>query len=136
MVNAVNQAALTSMSIISGYAQVNSGTVPTAENFSQVGVTGITSMAVLNAVNSVLSGTPINGDLANSTAELQSIVNVYNTILTGADNTLDADVTLNAAQYAQIGLSQLNSASEVSLMNNVLDQSLLSEVDSYSKLSS
>ena len=120
--------------MIVAYAETNTGAVPSADDYYHVGVTGVTNAAILGAVNSTLASAPVMGASANTVAELQAIVDVYSAILNAADNTADADSSLSASQFAVISLTNIESAAEVSLMNDVIDQATLSEIDSHSKL--
>jgi hypothetical protein len=65
--------------------------------YSDAGVTGVTS-ANLSAVNSAINSTFVNGARADTTAEVQAIVDAYNRILSGADsNAANNNAPINAA---------------------------------------
>ena len=126
--NAVGQVA-TALALISARAEANTaagatGITPlTATDYSTALVFGV-SPTNLAAINSALDSTAITGSLANTTVQLQSIVDAYNAILTAADHTAGS-TPLTAAQYTAIGVTGVtgtsNSGTPLHLLDDVVD---------------
>jgi hypothetical protein len=117
------------LSTISGYNGVN--TAPTLTDFTNASVTGVDANN-LAAINSILASLPAGS--RDSVAEIQALVDAYNAMLTGADGTSNNNVNLIASQYAALGLTAIDTAAEVSLMNRVLDAKAAAGVDTAGEL--
>ncbi|CAB5021288.1 unannotated protein [freshwater metagenome] len=109
-----------------------SNTEPAANDFANAGVTGVTSVN-LASVNSVLALVGVAD--SNSTLEIQSIVDAYQKVIVGADGLTNASSLLTAGDFANLNLPGIDSAAKVSLMNELIDRSTFSQVDTYSELS-
>ena len=113
----------------------NGGTALTVADYVAAGVTGVTGGATGNlaSINSALNSAAINADMADTTAEVQAVVDGYNAILASADGTLNAANPLSAAQYASIGVTGLTGTSApgnaLHLLDDVVDQATTAAVD-------
>jgi hypothetical protein len=118
------------LATISAYANGGS-TAPSVSDFADAGVTGVDSsnLAAINALIASLSGTDVD-----SPAELQAVIDAYLAVLAAADGTRNNNATLTSAQFASLGMSQIDSAVELSLMNRVLDTATSSQVDTGAEL--
>lgn len=107
----------------------------TVADYVAAGVTGVTGGTTgnLNSINSALNSAAINGDMADSTPEVQAIVDGYNAILASADGTLNAANPLSATQYRSIGVYGVTGTSApgtaLHLLNDVVDQAATAAVD-------
>lgn len=90
---------------IAAYADNPSGTAPTAADYQALGVTGVagSGQPSVDMINSVLASTTVVGTAANSTEEVQAIVNASQVVLNNAENALSTDAT--AAQYLLMGVT-------------------------------
>lgn len=120
-------------STITTFAQNDGGAAPTTTDFANIAVTGVT-LGNIDAINSALASTPVNGLAVDSQAEVQAIVDSYSAILAGADNTNDNDVTLTQSQFNGLGLTSIDDPEEVTLFNDVIDNAVISEVDTQPEL--
>ncbi len=118
-----------SLAVISGYTGAN--TVPTVDNFALILVTGVTS-GNLATINSALA--PLSSAATDSTAEVQTVVDAYLAVLVAADGSLDNDPAVTQVQFTALGLTTIDNAAKVSLLNQVLDSRPASAVDTYSEL--
>jgi hypothetical protein len=75
------------LNVITQYAQTNTGTLPSLADFSFAGVTGVNSQN-LAAVQSALASASVTDAQADTSAEVQDIVNAYNLILAEANGAL------------------------------------------------
>jgi hypothetical protein len=126
------------LSVITQYAQNNTGTVPSSADFSFAGITGVTSQN-LTAVQSALASAAVTGAQADSRAEVQAIVNAYNLILAEANGAL-ADLTPGqdptAATYSTIGATAAASPSPegLQLLNSSIGNLGTDKVDTVAKI--
>ena len=104
---------------------------PSIDHFVNADVTGVNE-SNLSAINELL--TSKNTDAIDTTAEIQSVVNSYNTIFNAANGINDDDTKPEANDYSTIGVSGVNSIEKVSLMGDILDIKTSSDVDSLAKL--
>jgi hypothetical protein len=118
------------VAVISGYAS-GSATSPTLADFTAAGVTGVTSanLAMINSMIESLAGTDVDNP-----AEIQAAVDAYLAVLAAADGTRNNNATLTAAEFASLGMSQINTAVEVSLLNRVLDTATAEQIDTGAEL--
>ena len=103
-------------------------TSPAETDYSDAGVTGVNS-ANLGAINSALNTATVNGAAADTTAEIQAIVDAYLAILGAADGSADGDMAPTAVQYAQIGVTGVSSTAAVDLLGSVIDPKSGADVD-------
>jgi hypothetical protein len=116
---------------IAAYADNSSNPAPTLDDYTKAGVSGIgaSGQPSLDSINSALASVGINGNDANTTAEVQAIVNTYNKVLTlanGTDGQLSSANSLAASEYAALGVTGMtgsNASSTAALLNDVIDGS-------------
>ena len=118
----------------------NAGTALTVADYVAAGVTGVTGGATGNlaSINSALNSAAINADMADTTTEVQAVVDGYNAILASADGMINAVNPLSAAQYASIGVTGLTGTSApgnaLHLLDDVVDQATTAAVDTESEV--
>lgn len=104
-------------------------------DYVAAGVTGVSDGLTGNvaSINSALNSAAINGDMTDTTAEVQAVVDGYNAILASADHTLNAINPLSAAQFAIIGVTGVSgpyaAGNALHLLDDVVDQALVASVD-------
>jgi hypothetical protein len=86
----------------------------------------------LATINSAIA--PLSSAATDSTAEVQAIVDAYLAVLVAADGNLDNDPAVTQAQFTALGLTTIDNAAKVSLLNQVLDSRPASAVDTYAEL--
>jgi len=118
-----------SLAIIAAYT--GSNTAPTVDNFTLAQVTGVNS-GNLNTINSAIA--PLSSAATDSTVEVQTIVDAYLAVLVVADGNLDNDPAVTQAQFTALGLTAIDNAAKVNLLNQVLDSRPASAVDTYTEL--
>jgi hypothetical protein len=126
------------LSVITQYAQNNTGTLPSSADFSYAGITGVKSQN-LAAVQSALASASLGGAQADTRSEVQAIVNAYNRILAEANGAL-ADLTPGqdptAATYSAIGATAAASLSPegLQLLNSSIGNLGTDKVDTVAKI--
>jgi hypothetical protein len=142
VVNAAAAAAANALNSIAAAAQGNtaSDTSPAISVYLAAGVSGVTG-ADLPSINSALNSLPIAGAQADTTAEVQAIVNAYNTIRTSADGTQDNTLpALTGTPYTLVGVTGVSGVSApgnaLHLLDSVVDASLVPAVDTVPELQS
>ncbi|WP_396189466.1 beta strand repeat-containing protein, partial [Flavobacterium sp.] len=123
-----------------------SDTSPTAQQYVDAGVTGVTAEN-LAAINSALNSVPVTAEKADTTAEVQAIVDAYKAILaeandtnsTAGDTTADATPASDptAAQYATIGAdigTAATDAENLALLNDIVGASQATDVDTIAEI--
>ena len=115
--------------VISHYDGTN--TVPRALNFTNFEVTGVND-ANMAPINSVLA--MLDQQSSDETSEVQPIVDAYSLVLAAADGVANANASLSAAQYQALGLTRIDVANKVSLMNDIVDAEPRTHVDTYEEL--
>ncbi len=113
-------------------------TTPGVAVYVAAGVTGV-SNADLAAINSALDSPAVTGAQANTTPEVQAIVNAYNAILASADGVANNTSTpLTGAQYTLVGVTGLSGVSApgntLHLLDDVVDAIPTAGVDSVPEL--
>lgn len=108
------------------------------ELFGLAGVTGV-NIANFKAIDSALDSAHVVGKLADSTAEVQTIVNSYNAILHSADGMAgNTAVALTDVQFSTIGVTGVSGLASdgtaLHLLNDVVDSSARTSVDTVSEL--
>jgi hypothetical protein len=129
VVDATLAASRAAFTIISGYDGTN--TIPSEAEFSAIAVTGV-NPANISSVNSVLA--VLSASATDSRAEVQVVVDTYAAILNGADGVANGGLSLTAAQYQIIGLTEITTSSQANLLNSIIDSSATSGVDSFTEL--
>jgi RTX calcium-binding nonapeptide repeat (4 copies)/FG-GAP-like repeat/FG-GAP repeat len=127
---------LAAINAIRDAAQNNSATAstPSALTYQIAGVSGV-SGANLASVNSALNSALINGVLADTAPEIQTIVNAYGAILGSADGVGGNTTTpLTGTQYSSIGVTGVSGTAApgnaLFLLDDVVDRSAQTAVDS------
>jgi len=126
----IDNAVANSRAVIANYIGLTG--VPTSGDFANAGVTGVTS-ANISSLNTFLAVIPESG--SDSQSEVQAIVDALAKIAVAANGFADNGATLNAADYASLGLASIDAAAEVTLLNDVLDSKTASAVDTYVEVS-
>ena len=131
-----DDAVLAAINAIRDAAQNNSATAttPSALTYQIAGVSGV-SGANLASVNSALNSALINGVLADTAPEIQTIVNAYGAILGSADGVGGNTATpLTGTQYSSIGVTGVSGTAApgnaLFLLDDVVDRSAQTAVDS------
>jgi hypothetical protein len=115
---------------------------PTADDYAQVGVTGISGNAATSApnlamVNTVLASAAVTGNEANTAWELQAIVNAYAKVLALADSGVANATGLSRNELDLLGLSaSAFDTTGLALLNTVLDKQARASVDTADKIAS
>ena len=120
---------------ISDAAEANdaTATVPPVATYTAAGVTGVTS-SNLAAINSALDSAAVTGAATHSTAKIQTVVDAYQTILTGADgNASNNNSIATASQYTAIGVTGVTTP-VASLLNDVIDGLNTTAVDTIAEI--
>jgi hypothetical protein len=123
--------------IIRAYAQDNSGTAPTLNDFARAGVTGVTGLN-LAFVNDALASDSVTGASVGTTAQVQNLVQAslaVQTLADGLDNTPTA-ANPTQGQYSLVGVSGVDSPFKARLLGDVLDIQLPSDADTVNKIQS
>ena len=122
--------------VISDYADLNTGTAPTVQTYLDAGVTGVSTGAGGNlaSINSALASLAVVGTSANTPAKIQTLVDAYVAILASADGTDNNATAPSKAQYAAVGVTGIQSTSEVSLMGDALDITQTTDANTVAKL--
>lgn len=102
----------------------SSTTPPSADDYANVGITGVTT-TTLPVVNSIVGSLPSSD--RDSAEELQAIVDVVDEILQTANGDIDSLPDLTAEDYAAIGLTEIDTTEEINLMNFALGVAIGSE---------
>jgi hypothetical protein len=126
----ISNAVANSRAVIANYD--GSVTVPSLGDFTNSGVTGVTS-ANIASVNSFLA--VIAESDSDSQSEVQATVDALAKVATAANGFADGGASLSASDYAALGLASINTTSEINLLNDVLDSKPGHAVDTYSELS-
>jgi uncharacterized protein YdbL (DUF1318 family) len=109
-----------------------------ASVYANAEVTGVTSTN-LTAINSALDSAPVNGIAADTTPEVQAIVDAYSAILASADGVGGNSTTpLTGAQYSAIGVTGVSGTatpgSALYLLNNTVDAIPTAGVDTVAEV--
>ena len=129
VVDATLAASRAAFTIISGHD--GSNTIPSEAEFSAIAVTGVNS-ANISSINSVLA--VLSATATDSRAEVQAVVDTYAAILNGADGVANGGLSLTAAQYQNIGLTEITTSAQANLLSSIIDSSATSGVDTYAEL--
>ena len=119
-----------SQAVIEAYANNSANIAPTIDDFVNIGVTGVTS-SNLAAINDALNSGPVIGTSVDTSVEIQGVVDAYAAIITSANG---ADDVANgagptAANYASIGVTDMDAGAETSLLGDVLDTKVFADID-------
>jgi large repetitive protein len=102
--------------------------------FDAAGINGVTASNV-DAINSALDSSVINGAASDTPAEIQAIVDAYNAILTNADGNAGNAASPGAAQYAAVGVSGISAGSaQEALLGDIIDGLSAAQVDTVPEL--
>jgi len=135
LVDGVLNSISSALATISGAAENDNATAtsPAASDYASAAVTGF-DVTNLGAINSVLNSAAINGAAADTTAEIQTIVDAYNAILGAADGLSDGDTKPTLVQYTQIGVTGVSAGAGVELLGEVIDRKSGADVNTVAKV--
>jgi hypothetical protein len=135
LTDGVNTATTTALAKIRDAAQNNSatGSNPSLADYTTALVSGV-NVGNLAAINDVLNSSAVNGNAADTTAEIQAIVDAYTKILAAADGVSGNGVLPSAADYAAIGVTGVDAGAETSLLGSVIDKKASSAVDTVAEM--
>jgi hypothetical protein len=127
---AAGQAALNT---ISGYTAASGQTAPTAADYATAGVTGVTS-ANLAMVNAFIAALPAGS--RDSAAEIQAIVTAVNHLISQANGVADGGTFVTTADLTALGIATTSAtaASEVALLNAIIDGKAVTAVDTLAEV--
>ena len=124
----------TALAVIRDYAQSNTGTLPVLSTFTQANVSGVDA-SNLGFVQQALASAALVGVDVDTTAEIQALVSAVNALRSSLDGDgSDNDMALSSAQISALGLRAMDTAAEVSLLNDVLDGRSSAQLSSYADL--
>jgi hypothetical protein len=126
----IANAVANSRAVIANYIGITG--VPTTGDFSNAGVTGVNN-ANVSSLNTFLAVIPESG--SDSQSEVQATVDALAKVAAAANGFADNGATLNGADYASLGLGSINTTSEITLLNDVVDSKTASAVDTYAEVS-
>lgn len=135
LVTTTSAGAVSARSVIETYANANSGTAPTLNDYLAAGVTGVDSTRVAS-INSALATSSVIGTSVNSTAKLQALVNAYNALFVVADglnNTANSSNPI-ALTYSLVGVTNANTGVNTSLLGDAIDLKNNSDIDTVAEL--
>ena len=129
-----------SLNAIADAAEANTATSSAlkASLYTAANVTGVTADN-LAAINSALDSPAVNAAAADTSAEVQTIVDAYSAVLASADGKGGNTTTpLTGAQYSAIGLTGLSGTAApgtpLQLLDSAVDASTAGKVDSVDEL--
>jgi len=137
----VADSVITALDKIAAYAGT-AESAPSKTDYSTAGVSDV-SDTNLSAINTAIKaqrgadntdGNTDDRNAADTAAEVQAIVSAYNVILTAADGQLDDDAQPTQAQYGILGVTDIDLASETSLLGSVIDGKASTAVDTVAKV--
>ena len=117
---------------ISNCAQNNNATAttPALIDYLAAGVTGVDA-SNLAAISSALNSAAVNASAADTTAEVQAIVDAVNVVKANADATANNyAINPTQAQYTLMGVIGVDSTAKENLLGDVIDAKAYSSVDS------
>lgn len=131
----VSDEAINAQQVITQAAENNNASSQTIDLENYV-ILGVNNLGETNqdAFNSILNSGPVTAQSIQTVDLIQQVISNYNAIQILADSIDNNPLTLSANQYQSLGLSNINTAQEATLMTDVIDQKSLPEVNSYSKL--
>ena len=140
----INTATSNALNTISSYASDNSasapsqttGTAPTLTDYVNANVNGVTANN-LAAINDALATDNVTRIKADTTAEVQDIVNAYNAVFQLADGGTSPGTAATASQFALIGAdigTAANTPIHLALLNNILDKQVSAGVDTVAEI--
>ncbi len=124
-----------SLALIQAYANDASQTVPTHQDYTLVGVNGVTTNNA-GSINSVLATTSITAAQVGTAADIQGIVDAYASLMAladGQDNTLTSANPADSV-YALIGVTGVDSAAKARLLGDVIDKKATTDIDTIPKI--
>ena len=135
LTDGVNTATTVALAKIRDAAQNNNatGSNPSIADYTTALVSGVNA-SNLASINDVLNSSAVNGNAADTTAEVQAIVDAYGRILAAADGVSGNGVLPSAADYAAIGVTGVDVGSETSLLGSVIDKKASSAVDTVAEM--
>ncbi|MEY2675855.1 MAG: hypothetical protein RL102_1121, partial [Actinomycetota bacterium] len=106
------------MSSFTQFATTENSASPVPANFTQIGVTGVTSQNI-NAIDSAIAALPASA--VDTPAELQIVVNAYVSVLSQANGGTPSTPP-SAAQYTALGITEVQTftTAQVTYLNSVV----------------
>jgi hypothetical protein len=125
LVNGVKNA----LDVISAYT--GSNTAPALTDYTKIAVSGVTSgnLAAINTSVALLSSTA-----TDSQTEVQAVVDAYLAVLAGADGTDNNATKPTQVQYEAMGVTGMDTATELSLLGDVIDVKVSADVDTVAEV--
>ena len=120
-------AAQAAVNVISDAAQANNATptTPAVDVYKAAGVTGVAD-SNLALINDILNDADVTGASVDTVKEIQDIVDAVNKIVNAADGVAgNNSLALTPEDYAKVGVNNIDSPAEASLLNQVIDLSLI-----------
>lgn len=108
-------------------------TTPALTDYALASVTGVTADN-LTSISSALNSLTVDGLATDSTSEIQTVVDAYNTILAVADGEDDNDTLPTQLEYAAIGVEGVDNTVNEKLLGDVLDIKNADAVDTVPEL--
>jgi hypothetical protein len=123
-----NAKAGAALAVISGFDNANGSTTPapTTADFAAAGVTGVDA-GNLAAINELVG--PADTAATDTAAEVQSLADAVNKLRTAANGSSTVAGTLNASDFAALGLTTIDSAVERALFNQLIAGDGFASVD-------
>lgn len=143
LVTALLQAQSDSLAVISQYGE-SGKPAPVVNDYVNVGVTGVaySGSAIANAttnnfaaINTAVSALPTSA--TNSISEVQAIIDAYTNILLASDGSAVTTQQISHINLAALGVdySAPDAATYLSLINEILEIRVVTEVDTWTELS-
>ncbi len=126
---------VTARSVITTYADTNSGSEPSESDYTAAGVSGVNSSNIA-ALNNALASVQVVGISVDTTIELQDLVDAYNAMLTAADgfDNVNSNQNPSQMQYGLIGVTDVDSNVKTNLLGDVIDRKYKADIDTVAEL--
>jgi hypothetical protein len=105
---------------------------PTLNDYANAGVLGVTNSNI-SSMNTAVAA--LTYGATDSLVEVQAIVDGYQKALDGSDGLKNSNSLLSQQNLTGLGLSMINNATEVQLLNSIIDTRALTATDTYPELS-
>ncbi len=137
LINNVISATQDALNSLADAAQYDSATSysPTINVYKNAGISGVSS-GNFEAIHSVLNTEFIDGEKADSAAEIQTIVDSYNKVLAAADGINDDDESPIQQDYSNLGITGIDSKTKNQLLGDTIDELSNNDVNTVTKLQS
>ena len=107
----------------------------TVQDFAAAGLSSVTANNLAMIVDLLKADATLTADAS----DVQKLIDAANRLLAGADGLDNGNAGLSAADYSALGVNPagsagIESAAELAVMNNFVDESTRSSIDSYAEL--